>query len=166
MPSPPHIPAADPLASSTGVHSTAPPLRKQPDPCCCAPSVCFRGRSHRDPRRSRRPPPRPAGKRTRGGGSAGEAGSPGLGRGGLGQPGRRPPPGGGNAWSDPPEVDRYQPHVAPPSPVSLTKATAAGAHHFASPNPSLKHRTTTTHVLSFVTPPPPGLQFGVAAATT
>ena len=67
--------------------------------------------------------------------------------------------------SDPRKVDRDQPHVAPPKPVSLTKATAARAHHLVSPNPSLKHKTTTTQLLSFMKPSP-GIKFGVAATTT
>lgn len=54
--------------------------------------------------------------------------------------------------------------MAPPKPVSLTKGTAAREHHFVSPNLSLKHKTTTTH-LSFLRPSP-GIKFGVAATTT
>lgn len=57
------------------------------------------------------------------------------------------------------------PHVAPPNPVSLTKATAARAHHLVSPNPSLKHETPTTHLLSSLKPSP-GIKVGVAASTT
>lgn len=63
---------------------------------------------------------------------------------------------------DPRKVDRDPPHVAPPNPVSLTKATAVRAHHLVSANPSLKHETTTSLMLSSVKPSP-GIKFRVAA---
>lgn len=79
---------------------------------------------------------------------------------------RRPQKGGGNASRPTPEKSTATPpHVAPPNPVSLTKATAASAHHLVSPNPSLKPTTTTTRLLSSVKPFP-GIKFGVAATTT
>ena len=66
---------------------------------------------------------------------------------------------------DPRKVDRDPPHVAPPKPVSLTKATAARAHHLVSPNLSLRRETSTTHLFSFVKSSP-GMKTGVAASTT
>lgn len=71
------------------------------------------------------------------------------------KPRRRPRKGGGNASRPTPEkLTTTPPHVAPPNPVSLTKATAARAHHLVSPSPSWKHETSTTHLLSFVKPSP------------
>lgn len=81
------------------------------------------------------------------------------------KPKRRPRKGGGNASRrTPTKVDR-NPASRGPSQPRLFKATAASAHHLVSPNPSLKHKTPTTHLLSFVNPPP-GITFGVAATTT
>ena len=53
------------------------------------------------------------------------------------KPRRRPRKGGGNASRPTPEkLTTTPPHVAPPNPVSLTKATAARAHHLVPPSPS------------------------------
>lgn len=72
---------------------------------------------------------------------------------------------GGNASRlTPQKLTAKLPCVAPPNPVSLTKATAASAHHLVSPNPSLKHKTRTTHLSSFLKLPP-GIKFRVAATT-
>lgn len=81
------------------------------------------------------------------------------------KPKRRPRKGGGNASRPTPTKVGRNPASRGPSQPRLFKATAESAHHLVSPSPSLKHKIPTTHLLSFVKPPP-GITFGVAATAT